>query len=107
MNNIKIMCFTKLLTIYLNFICRKIDFLRLVNFYILCFCKSNMESTICSILISFILAFALIVEIPSSFINVLAQDDNKKDTELGGDTGMTESDLENDTGMTNSQIGDE
>ena len=42
-----------------------------------------------------------------------------RDTELGGDTGMTESDLggndtgmtisdlENDTGMTNGQIGDE
>jgi hypothetical protein len=64
-----------------------------------------MESTICSIVISLILTFTLI---PSSFVNVLAQDDDKKDTELGGDTGMTESDLGgNDTGMTNSQIGDE
>jgi hypothetical protein len=78
-----------------------------------------MESTICSIAISFILAFALIAEIPSSLVNALAQDDDKKDTELGGDTGMTESDLggndtgmtisdlENDTGMNNGQIGDE
>jgi hypothetical protein len=84
-----------------------------------------MESTICSIAISFILAFALIAEIPSSVVNALAQDDDKKDTELGGetelggdtgmtesdlggnDTGMTISDLENDTGMNNGQIGDE
>lgn len=74
-----------------------------------------MESTICcSIAISFILAFALIAEIPSSVVNALAQDDDKKDTEiggdteLGGDTGMTESDLgRNDTGMNNGQIGDE
>ena len=40
-----------------------------------------MESTICSIAISFILAFALIAEIPSSVVNALAQDDDKKDTE--------------------------
>jgi hypothetical protein len=71
---------------------------------------------------SSILAFTLIVGI--SFINVLAQEDDNRDTEiggdikLGGDTGMTESDLggndtgitisdlENDTRMTNGQIGD-
>ena len=76
-----------------------------------------MESTICSILISSILAFALIAGIP--FVNALAQEDDNRDTELGGDTGMTESDLggndtgmtisdlENDTGMTNGHIGDE
>ena len=81
-----------------------------------------MESTICSIMSSSILAFTLIVGI--SFINVLAQEDDNRDTEiggdikLGGDTGMTESDLggndtgitisdlENDTRMTNGQIGD-
>ena len=84
-----------------------------------------MESTICSIAISFILAFALIAEIPSSVVNALAQEDDNRDTEIGGDiklggdtgmtesdlggndTGMTISDLENDTGMTNGQIGDE
>ena len=82
-----------------------------------------MESTICSILISSILAFALIAGIP--FVNALAQEDDNRDTEIGGDiklggdtgmtesdlggndTGMTISDLENDTGMTNDQIGDE
>ena len=76
-----------------------------------------MESTICSIVISSILAFALIAGIP--FVNALAQEDDNRDTEIGGDTGMTESDLggndtgmtisdlENDTGMTNGQIGEE
>ena len=71
-----------------------------------------MESTICSIVISSILAFALITGIP--FVNALAQEDDNRDTEiggdikLGGDTGMTESDLGgNDTGITNGQIGNE
>jgi hypothetical protein len=79
-----------------------------------------MGLTICSIMSSSV--FALIIGIP--FINVLAQEDDNRDTEiggdikLGGDTGMTESDLggndtgitisdlENDTRMTNGQIGD-
>ena len=79
----------------------------------------------CSIMVSSILAFALIVGISSSFVNALAQEDDNRDTELGGDpelggdTGMTESDLggndtgvtlsdlENDTRITNAQIGDE
>ena len=82
-----------------------------------------MGSTICSIMISSILAFALIVGILS--VNALAQEDDNRDTEiggdteLGGDTGMTESDLggndtgiiisdlENDTRTPNGQIGDE
>lgn len=79
----------------------------------------------CSIMVSSILAFTLIVGISSSFVHALAQEDDNRDTELGGDpelggdTGMTESDLggndtgvtisdlENDTGNTNAQIGDE
>jgi hypothetical protein len=84
-----------------------------------------MESKMFSIVVFSILAFALIVGIPSSFVNALAQEDDNRDTELGGDpelggdTGMTESDLggndtrvtlsdlENDTRITNDQIGDE
>jgi len=80
----------------------------------------------CSIMVSSILAFTLIVGISSSsFVHALAQEDDNRDTELGGDpelggdTGMTESDLggndtgvtisdlENDTRITNDQIGDE
>ena len=68
-----------------------------------------MESIICSITISFILAFVLIAGIP--FVNALAQENDNIDTEiggdleLGGDTGMTESDLGgNDTGMTISDL---
>jgi hypothetical protein len=71
-------------------------------------------------MISPILAFVLIAGIP--FVNALAQEDDNRDTEiggdleLGGDTGMTESDLggndtgmaisdlENDTRMTNGQL---
>jgi len=71
-------------------------------------------------MISFILAFVLIAGIP--FVNALAQENDNRDTEiggdleLGGDTGMTESDLggndtsmtisdlENDTRMTNGQL---
>jgi hypothetical protein len=81
-----------------------------------------MESKMCSMMIFSILAFALIAGIVSSFLNALAQEDDNRDTELGGDpelggdtgmtesdlggndTGMTISDLENDTGMTNSQM---
>ena len=83
-----------------------------------------MKSKICSIVISSILAFALIAGILSTFVNTVAQEDGRDtelggDPELGGDTGMTESDLggndtgmtisdlENDTGMTNGQTGDE
>jgi hypothetical protein len=79
----------------------------------------------CCIMVSSILVFTLIVGILSSFVNALAQEDDNRDTELGGDpelggdTGMTESDLggndtgvtlsdlENDTRITNAQIGDE
>ncbi|HEU5461053.1 MAG TPA: hypothetical protein VFU79_02155 [Nitrososphaeraceae archaeon] len=84
-----------------------------------------MESKMCSIVISSILAFAVIAGIQSSFLDALAQEDDNRDMELGGDpelggdTGMTESDLggndtgitisdlENDTGTTNSQMGHE
>jgi hypothetical protein len=84
-----------------------------------------MESKMCCIMVSSILVFTLIVGILSSFVNALAQEDDNRDTELGGDpelggdTGMTESDLggndtgvtlsdlENDTRITNAQIGDE
>jgi hypothetical protein len=76
-------------------------------------------------MVSSILAFTLIVGISSSFVHALSQEDDNRDTELGGDpelggdTGMTESDLggndtgvtlsdlENDTRITNAQIGDE
>jgi len=71
-------------------------------------------------MISFILAFVLIAGIP--FVNALAQENDNRDTEIGGDlelggdigmtesdlggndTGMTISDLENDTRMTNGQL---
>jgi hypothetical protein len=60
-------------------------------------------------MISFILAFVLIAGIP--FVNALTQENDNRDTEiggdleLGGDTGMTESDLGgNDTGMTISDL---
>jgi hypothetical protein len=84
-----------------------------------------MESKMFSIVISSILVFALIAGIPSSFVDALAQEDDNRDTELGGDpelggdtgmtesdlggndTGMTISDLENDTRITNDQIGNE
>lgn len=67
-----------------------------------------MDSKLHSIIISSILAFVLIAGIP--FVNALAQENDNRDTEiggdleLGGDTGMTESDLENDTRMTNGQL---
>jgi len=82
-----------------------------------------MESMICSIMSYSILAFALIAGIP--FVNALVQEDDNRDTEIGGDkelggdtgmtesdlggndTGMTISDLENDTRMTNGQLDDE
>ncbi len=82
-----------------------------------------MKSMICSIMVSSIIAFALIAGIP--FVNALVQEDDNRDTEiggdkeLGGDTGMTESDLggndtgmtigdlENDTRMTNGQLDNE
>jgi hypothetical protein len=70
-----------------------------------------MESKMCSRMVSSILALTLIVGISSSFVNALAQEDDNRDTELGGDpelggdTGMTESDLGgNDTGVTISDL---
>ena len=70
-----------------------------------------MKSKICSIVISFIFAFALIAGILSTFVNTVAQQEDGRDTELGGDpelggdTGMTESDLGgNDTGMSISDL---
>jgi hypothetical protein len=69
-----------------------------------------MKSKICSIVISFILAFALIAGILSTFVNTVAQEDVRDtelggDPELGGDTGTTESDLGgNDTGMSISDL---
>jgi hypothetical protein len=69
-----------------------------------------MKSKICSIVISSILAFALIAGILSTFVNALAQEDDRDtelggDPEIGGDTGMTESDLGgNDTGMSISDL---
>ncbi|MGZ5485773.1 MAG: hypothetical protein ACXWFB_07685 [Nitrososphaeraceae archaeon] len=83
-----------------------------------------MKSKICSIVISSILAFALIAGILSTFVNTVAQEDGRDtelggDPELGGDTGMTESDLggndtgnsisdlENDTEITNGQMDNE
>jgi len=68
-----------------------------------------MKSKIGSIVISSILAFALIAGILSTFVNALAQEDDRDtelggDPEIGGDTGMSISDLENDTEITNGQI---
>ncbi|MGI9011268.1 MAG: hypothetical protein ACR2F1_08785 [Nitrososphaeraceae archaeon] len=69
-----------------------------------------MKSKICSIVISSILAFALIAGILSTSVNTVAQEDGRDtelggDPELGGDTGMTESDLGgNDAGMSISDL---
>ena len=69
-----------------------------------------MDSKVSSIVITSVLAFALIAGILSTFVNTVAQEDGRDtelggDPELGGDTGMTESDLGgNDTGMSISDL---
>ena len=73
-----------------------------------------MESKIHSIVITSVLAFALIVGIiPAGFVNVLAQENGgdiggMTGGELGGDTGGMTEDLGNDTGgMTGGELGGE
>src|SRR5215203_1273903 len=62
-----------------------------------------MDSKISSIVITSVLAFALIAGIPAVFENVLAQEDGSGQS--GSDTGMDQSQSGSDTGMDQSQSG--
>ena len=62
-----------------------------------------MDSKLSSIVITSILAFALIAGVPAVFENVLAQQDGSGQS--GGDAGMDQSQSGSDAGMDESQSG--
>ena len=62
-----------------------------------------MDSKLSSIVITSVLAFALIAGLPAVFENVLAQQDGSGQT--GGDAGMDQSQTGGDAGMDQSQTG--
>ncbi len=64
-----------------------------------------MESKIHSIVISTILAFALISAIPATFVSVLAQGEGPGGTTTGGDSGTTGGMTGSEGGMTGSEGG--
>jgi hypothetical protein len=64
-----------------------------------------MESKTQSIVISTILAFALISAIPATFVSVLAQGGGPGGTTTGGDSGTTDGMTGSEGGMTGSEGG--
>ncbi|HEU4483629.1 MAG TPA: hypothetical protein VFR65_11320, partial [Nitrososphaeraceae archaeon] len=58
---------------------------------------ANMDSKLSSIVISSVLAFALIAGAPALFENVLAQEDGSG--QIGGDAGMDQGQTGTDAGM--------
>jgi hypothetical protein len=77
------------------------------NHYIVYLTRAAMESKIYSIVISTILAFALISAIPAIFVSVLAQGEGPGGTTTGGDSGTTGGMSGSDSGTTGGMTGSE